>query len=331
MTLGMAMLGCAADVRGCDAQAIDADPALPSQRVPIDRPLWTGVRCIDTLLTIGRGARVGIFGEPGCGKSTLLETIVRGTHADAVVVGLVGERGREAQSWLERIDARTSIVCATGDRPAEERIAAASLAMSQACALATRGLHVLLVLDSLARVAYALREEGVARGESVGRAGYPPSVFAHLARLVERAGAFHSGSVTMLATVLSDGDDRDPVSEAARSLLDGHLQLSGALAQAGRFPAIDVLASTSRTMHAVVTPEHRAAASRVRAALAALASSADARSLGLEPADERTQAAVAAESQIERLLRQGPVQISPPAALEALAQTADMCGVDHGF
>lgn len=325
------MLGRTGDARGCDAQTFDADPALPSQRVPVDRPLWTGVRCIDTLLTIGRGARVGIFGAPGCGKSTLLESIVRGTHADAIVVGLVGERGREAQSWLERIDARTSIVYATSDRPACERIAAAALAMSQACTLANRGLHVLLVLDSLARVAYALREERVARGESVGRGGYPPSVFTHLARLAERAGAFRTGSVTMLATVLSDGDDRDPVSEAARSLLDGHIQLSVELAQAGHFPAIDVPASASRTMRAVVTPEHWAAAAAVRAALAALARSAEARSLGLEPADELTQIAVAAQPQLERLQRQGPACTAPSAALEALAQTADMCGVDHGF
>jgi ATP synthase in type III secretion protein N len=330
-TLGTALLGRAVDASCAIHGAIDAPAALPSQRAAIDRPLWTGVRCIDALLTIGRGARVGIFGAPGAGKSTLLETIVRGTRADAVVVALAGERGREARRWIDDLDGRTSIVCATSDRPAEERVRAASLAMAQACALAARGLHVLLVLDSLARVAYALREAAVTRGESVGRGGYPPSVFASLAQLVERAGAFPQGSVTMLATVLNDGDDRDPVSESARSLLDGHIQLSPALAQSGRFPAIDVPASASRTMSAVVTAEHAAAAASVRAALAALARSEDARALGLEPADPLTRSAVAAEPQLERLLRQGPEPVPPSAALAVLAQTADMLEVGHGF
>jgi type III secretion protein N (ATPase) len=340
-TLGAAVLGRALDSSGAPLDcgpvpdglcgALDAPAALPSLRRPVERPMWTGVRAIDALLTIGRGARVGIFGAPGCGKSTLLETIVAGVRADAVVVGLVGERGREAQRWIDVCDARTSVICATSDRPAQERIDAAWFAMSHACALASRGLHVLLLLDSLARIAYALREAGVTSGESVGRGGYPPSVFSRVAQLVERAGAFACGSVTMLATVLTDGDDRDPVSESARALLDGHIQLSSGRAQAGRFPAIDVPASASRTMAQVVTGEHAQAAALVRGALAALQRSEDARALGLEPADCLTRSAVAAERQLEGLLRQGIGPIDPRATLEALAQTADMFGEGYGY
>jgi type III secretion protein N (ATPase) len=298
-------------------------------RAPVDRPLFTGVRAIDALLTIGRGARVGIFGSPGAGKSTLLETIVRGTAADAVVLGLVGERGREAHAWLACLDRRTTIVCATSDRPAAQRVAAAHTALAQANALAARGLHVLLLLDSLARVAAALRECALAAGEPAGRGGYPPSVFASMAHLCERAGSFAFGSITMIATVLSEGDDRDPVSESARSLLDGHIVLSPSLARAGRFPAIDVVASASRTMDAVTGPEHRRRAGRVRAALARLDAMADARALGVEASDPWTLAAVTAEPAIERLLRQGRDPVPAPATLEALRETADTLGVAY--
>jgi FliI/YscN family ATPase len=341
VTLGTALLGRAVDANAVPLDggpvprglrgAIGAPAPAPSQRSPISRPLWTGVRAIDALLTLGRGARVGIFGPPGAGKSSLLETIVRGTRADAVVVALAGERGREAQRWMAACDARTCIVCATGDRPAQERARVAELAFAQAGALAARGLHVLLVLDSLARVAYALRELGVQRGESVGRGGYPPGVVPRLAQLVERAGSFHIGSVTLLATVLHDGDDRDPISEAARSLLDGHITLSERLARAGSYPAIDVLASTSRTMPEVVSAAHLRDAGTVRAALAALAAHEDARALGLEPSTPALLAAIAAEPALHALLRQGPIPAAPGQALEALARTADMLGEDHGY
>jgi ATP synthase in type III secretion protein N len=342
----MIMLGTAALGRALDANAValdglgaidgastrlEAAAPLPSQRQAITAPLWTGVRCIDALLTIGRGARVGIFGAPGAGKSTLLETIVHGARADAVAIGLVGERGREAQRWIATRDARTTVICATSDRAAQERVRAAQLLMAHAWALASRGLHVLVVLDSLARYAHALREVAVASGESVGRGGYPPSVFARMAQLVERAGAFAEGSITMLATVLNDGEDHDPVSECARSLLDGHLQLSPRLAHAGRFPAINVLASASRTMEAVANAAHVRDAARVRSALACLDCCADARSLGIEPADAPTRTAIAAESALEALLRQGRAPVSYRRSLEALEQTADMLGEAHGY
>ena len=236
----------------------------PNERTAIGEPLWTGIRVVDALLTIGRGARVGIFGAPGAGKTTLLESLVDGCAADAVVVALAGERGREAQHWIARRDERTTVVCATSDRPAYERVLAAHVAVAHAQALRERGLDVLLVLDSLARFAAASREIAVASGESAGRGGFPPSVFAELARLVEVAGAVRDGSITLIATVLSDGDDRDPVSEAARSVLDGHVALSVALAQAGWFPAVDVLGSTSRTMDMVASEPHLRDARRLR-------------------------------------------------------------------
>ena len=296
---------------------------LPHERVPVDRPFWSGVRAIDGLLTLGRGARVGIFGAPGSGKSTLLESLVSGCTADAVVVGLCGERGREAQRWIERRDARTTVVCSTSDRPAKERIACVEVAFAHAAALRDRGLHVAFVLDSLARFAAALRETATARGESVGRGGYPASVFAQLARFLEVAGPLRGGSITLIATVLSDGDDRDPVSDAARSLLDGHLQLSPRLAAAGRFPAIDVPASASRTMEAVAEPAQRRNAGAVRAALALLDRIDDARALGILPEGAAGARIVAAEPALEAFLRQGDRPSAPALTLAMLAELAD--------
>jgi FliI/YscN family ATPase len=303
---------------------VEVPSPLPNARAPIAEPLWTGIRVLDGFITIGRGARIGIFGAAGAGKSTLLESIVAGCAADAVVVALAGERGREAQRWIERRDDRTTVVCATSDRCARDRLRAARIALAHADALRQRGLHVLLVLDSLARVAAALREIGVSGGESTGRGGYPPSVFAELARLLEVAGALRDGSITLIATVLQDGDDRDPVSEAARSLLDGHVALSDRLAAAGRFPAVDVLASASRTMESIVEPAHLRDARSLRAAIAELDRIDDARALGVAPREGPARAAVAIEDRLEGFLRQGP-QASPYgetlAKLAAIAQS----------
>jgi type III secretion protein N (ATPase) len=333
MPLGTVMLGRAVDARG---RALDDGASLrgrskntavqapqPSQRRAVETPFWTGIRAVDALLTIGRGARVGVFGPPGCGKSTLLHVLMSGSYADAVVVGLIGERGREAQEWLRLCPRHASIICATSDRSAAERVHAARVAMAQADALRSRGLHVLLILDSLARFAAALREVALASGESVGRGGYPPSVFANLARLVEVPGNTLRGSITLVATVLSDGDEGDPVSEAARSLLDGHIALSPKLAQAGRFPAIDLLESTSRTMSEVVDEAHEADACLVRRALASLAQTEDARSLGIIPADPFALRAMAVEASIEALMRQGKLPVRPARSLSALAALAD--------
>jgi FliI/YscN family ATPase len=301
----------------------------PNERAPVCRPFWTSVRVLDGLLTFGRGARIGIFGSPGAGKSTLIESIVDGCVADAVVIALIGERGREAQRWIERRDARTTIVCATSDRSPCERIRASTVAFAHAAALRERGLHVLVVLDSLARVASALRERATAAGESVGRAGYPPSVFSEMARFVEVAGPLAYGSMTLVATVLNDGDDRDPVSDAARALLDGHLVLSDRLAREGRFPAIDVPSSASRTMPLVAREEHIRQAARVRAAIAWLDRMADARALGVEPVEAAAQAAVAGEERIEDFLRQRTPAL-PTETLAALADLADTLEVSNG-
>lgn len=333
LPLGTALLGRTIDP---NARALDGGAPIrararrvhlrapdPANRSGVVMPFWTGIRAVDALLTIGRGARIGIFGPPGCGKSTLLHLLMRGAYADAVVVGLVGERGREAEEWMRLCPRHASIVCATSDRSAAQRVHAARVAMAQADALRERGLHVLLVIDSLARFAAALREIAISAGESPGRGGYPPSVFAELARLVEVAGSATRGSITMVASVLSDGDERDPVSESARSLLDGHLALSPRLAQAGRFPAIDVPASTSRTMAQVVDERHARAAALVRRALTALAQTEDARMLGIVPADVFTLRAVEAESALESLLRQGNLPARASESLAALAAVAD--------
>jgi len=319
--------GCAALGYAIDAGAsrrLQTSVPRPAERGSVVRPLWTGIRAIDALTTIGRGARVGIFGGPGLGKSVLVEWIVGGAHADAVVVALVGERGREARAWLDLLGPKTTIVTATSDRCARERVRAAEAAFAQARALAARGLNVLLVLDSLARYATALRELALASGEPVGRGGFPASVFSGMATLVEGAGAFECGSITLIATVLDDGDQRDPVSEAARSLLDGHLQLSPRLAHEGRFPALDIGSSVSRTMPLVATTGHRRNAALARAAIAELDRSADARAMGIEGATPAIRAALAAESSLERLLRQHDQAVCPTVTLAMLQQTADI-------
>ncbi len=334
MPLGMPILGRAIDAAGTP---LDGGPPIrgratsaalhapePSQRKAVRTAFWTGIRTVDALLTVGRGARIGIFGPPGCGKSTLLHSLIHASGADAVVVGLVGERGREAEEWVRVCPPHACVVCATSDRSPAQRIHAARVAMAQAHALRSRGLHVLLVLDSLARYAAALREVALACGESVGRAGYPASVFAELARFLEVAGACKRGSITLVGTVLSDGDERDPVSDAARSLLDGHIALSPKLAHAGRFPAIDLLASASRTMGEIADPVHLEHASAVRRAVSVLAQSEDARSLGIAPTDAFAVRAIAAEPYIDRLLRQGKLPSSPAQTLSALAAVADI-------
>jgi FliI/YscN family ATPase len=335
LPLGTPLLGRAVDASGTPldgrpaprgrALAVDGPPLAVGARRPCDAVCWTGVRAIDGPLALGRGARIGIFGPPGAGKSALLDAIVRGTDADAVVVALVGERGREAERRVAALDARTTIICATADRAPAERVRAAEVAFAQAGALRARGLDVLLVVDSLARVCAAARETMLALGEPAGRGGYPPGVFALLARLVERAGAAAAGSVTLVATVLSDGpDEHDPVSEAARAALDGHVVVSERLARAGQFPAIDVAASASRTLAEVASPAHAAAARALRAAVAALDASRDARSLGLTPDDPFLARCVAAESAVQCFLRQGAAPCPPHQTLTELLRLADI-------
>lgn len=310
-----------APIRGARRRPLFCAPA-PCDRVPIDRPLWSGVRAIDSLLTFGRGARIGVLGGAGVGKTTLLDTIARGCAAEAVIYAAIGERGREAERAIARTDDRTTTIVATGDDRAAEWVAAAEFAMAHAVHLRARGLHVLLLCDSLARYANALRELALARGEPLGRGGWPPSVVPALARWLESAGATRHGSITIVATVLA-ADVEDPLLDATRALLDGHIALSPALAHAGRFPAIDIPGSRSRTMDAVVAPEHLVAANRVREAICLLERSADARALGMHGDDPRLLAAVAAEPELRALLEQGPEPAEPERSLRILAEAAD--------
>jgi flagellum-specific ATP synthase len=251
------------------------------EREPIKEPLSTGIRVLDGMLTVGRGQRVGIFGGSGVGKSTLIGMMTRNTAADMTVVGLVGERGREVREFLE--DAlgeegrkRSVVLVSTSDESPLLRMRAALAATSVAEFYAARGKHVLLVLDSLTRYAMAAREVGLAAGEPPASKGYTPSVFTRLARLVERAGNFQRGSITAFYTVLMEGDDQqDPLVDAVRSLLDGHVVLSRALAAEGWYPPVHVLDSLSRLMPAVTEKPHRQKAALARRLLAAYARSED--------------------------------------------------------
>jgi len=249
-------------------------PVAPFARQLIEAPIQLGIRAVDGLLTCARGQRIGIFGEPGVGKSTLLADIVRGTDADVVVLALIGERGREVREFVERqLGAegrrRAVVVAATSDRPAMERVKAAHVATTIAESFRDRGAHVLLLMDSITRFARAQREIGLAAGEPATRRGFPPSLFAALPRLLERAGPVANGSITGIYTILIEGDmSLDPVAEEVQAILDGHVILSSELAQRNHFPAIDVLHSRSRLMDTVVPAEQRAAAARIRELMA---------------------------------------------------------------
>ncbi|CDG82299.1 FliI/YscN family ATPase [Janthinobacterium agaricidamnosum] len=288
--VGEHLFGCVLDGFGrvvFDTQGRKTEPAAWRSTVPVirdapvatDRPrivdtLATGVRAIDGLLTLGRGQRMGIFAGPGCGKTTLMAAIARGCGADAIVFGLIGERGREVNEFLQHeLDAelvsKTIIVCATSDRTSMERARAAFTATAIAEGFRARGKHVLLLVDSLTRFARAQREIGLAAGEPPARGGFTPSVYTMLPRLVERAGLTQSGSITALYTVLVDGEAAsDPIGDEAKSLLDGHILLSKKLAEQGHYPAIDVLASISRTMGNVTESAQRKSASRFRELMA---------------------------------------------------------------
>ncbi len=251
-----------------------ADPPNPMQRSIISRPLALGVRALDGLLTCGEGQRMGIFAAAGVGKSTLLSTLVKNTEAEIVVLALIGERGREVREFIEHDLGpeglrKAILVVSTSDRPSMERLKAAYVATSVAEYFRDQGRRVLLLMDSVTRFGRALREIGLASGEPPARRGFPPSVFSSLPRLMERAGMSDRGSITALYTVLVEGDDMsEPIADETRSILDGHIVLSRALAQKNHYPAIDILASISRVMNTVITPEHRQAAGQLRQILA---------------------------------------------------------------
>lgn len=261
-------------------------PSNPLMRPRVVEPLSIGVRAIDGLLTVGRGQRVGIFAGSGVGKSTLLGMIARNTSADVNVIALIGERGREVLEFIEKDLgpeglARSVVIVATSDQPALIRMKGALIATTIAEYFRDRGLNVMLMMDSVTRYAMALREVGLAIGEPPATRGYTPSVFAELPRLLERAGTGPKGSITAFYTVLVDGDDmNEPIADAVRGILDGHIVLSRALAHKGHFPAIDVLQSVSRVMKEIVDEEHQDAANELKSLLATFRDSEDLINIG---------------------------------------------------
>jgi flagellum-specific ATP synthase len=311
---------------------LSSRPLNPIDRIPISEPLDTGVRAINALLTVGRGQRMGLFAGSGVGKSVLLGMMARYTAADVTVVGLIGERGREVKEFIEDILgreglARAVVVAAPADSSPVMRMQGAVYATSIAEHFRDRGRNVLLLMDSLTRYAMAAREVALAIGEPPATKGYPPSVFAKLPHLVERAGNGRAGrgSITGFYTVLTEGDDQqDPIADAARAILDGHLVLDRALAESGHYPAIDIEQSISRVMHQVVDPRQLKLARRLKALWSRYQRSRDLISVGayVPGSDPETDMAIALMPRIASLLQQdmhaGATLAASADALEAL-------------
>jgi flagellum-specific ATP synthase len=341
--VGLGLLGRVVDGEGVPldggpAPRIDAEvplagrPINPLQREPITRPLDVGVRVINAVLPIGRGQRIGLFAGSGVGKSTLLGMMTRYTEADVIVVGLVGERGREVRDFVERTlgpeGMRRAVVVATpADRPPLSRLRGAYRATAIAEWFRDQGRQVLLLVDSLTRVAQAQREIGLSVGEPPTTRGYPPSVFARLPALVERAGngGASGGSITAFYTVLTEGDDHnEPISDAARAILDGHVLLSRAVADAGIYPAIDIESSVSRVVPEITDAAWRERIRQVRGLVSAYNANRDLIALGAyqKGADPRIDEAIRRWPQVQRLLLQDVAQSASlrdsRAALEAV-------------
>ncbi|MCP3854973.1 MAG: FliI/YscN family ATPase [Actinomycetia bacterium] len=301
-------------------------PPNPLDRPPIDRQLQVGVRSIDALIPCGRGQRVGIFAGSGVGKSNLLSMMVRGSDADVAVIALVGERGREVVEFIERDlgpegMAKAVVVVATSDTPALVRRNAALTATRIAEHFRDTGNDVLLVMDSVTRFAMAQREIGLSAGEVPASRGYTPSVFAALPQLLERAGRTATGSITAFYTVLVEGDDlNDPVADAARSMLDGHIVLSRDIANAGRFPAVDVLQSASRVATSVRTGDQLDRANKVRSILATWEAARDLVEVGAyqRGSDPAIDEAIERMPSIARFLVQPSTTIVPSDAADAM-------------
>lgn len=291
-----------------------APPPGPLEREPIRESLTTGVRAIDAFLTVGRGQRIGIFGGSGVGKSTLLGSLVKNSDAEVAVLALVGERNREVRDFIEHELGeegmkRAVLVVATSDRPSPLRVRACYTALAIAEYFRDQGKDVLLVADSVTRLAMAQREIGLATGEPPSQKGYTPSVFQMLPRIFERAGRFRRGSITGFFTVLVEGDDmNEPIADAVRGILDGHIVLSRRLGQRGHYPAIDILQSISRLASRVAAEGQSEAASKLRDSLAMLQSSEDLIRMGAYTAgsNAKLDAAIRLESGLESFLRQAP-------------------------
>jgi flagellum-specific ATP synthase len=318
---------------------LHAQPPVAMERRRVTRPLAVGLRAIDACLTVGEGQRLAIMAGPGVGKSVLLGMLARSADADVVVVGLVGERGREVRDFIERDLgaglARAVVVVATSDASPLHRVRAAMAATAVAEHFRAQGRRVLLLVDSLSRVAQAQREIGLAAGEPPTTKGYPPSSFAMLPRLVERAGNDGGpGSITAFYTVLAEGDDQaDPIADAAKATLDGHLVLSRKLAESGHFPAIDVLASISRVMNDVVEPAQRELARQAREVLATYREAADLVDVGAYAAgsNPRVDRALRCIQPLNAFLRQGPGERSSlPETLSALRRALGLSEAPRG-
>lgn len=286
------------------------------QRRPVNRQLALGVRAIDTLFACGQGQRLGLFAGSGVGKSTLLGMLARGTEAECTVIALVGERGREAEEFVREQLAdgleRSVVVVATSDQPPMVRLRSAMVATAIAEWFRDQGGEVLLLMDSLTRFAMAQREVGLAAGEPPTTRGYPPSTFSMLAELLERAGTSQNGSVTGLYTVLVEGDDLDePISDAARSILDGHIVLSRHIAEMGQWPAIDLLASVSRLASTLSSPDDLAAATKARRLMAVWEESRDLIEVGAyrPGTSPELDEAIALRAPLEAALRQGKDEV----------------------
>jgi FliI/YscN family ATPase len=297
----------------CDEQfPVFGYPPDPLRRQRVTRPISIGVRTIDSLLTCGEGQRIGLFAAAGVGKSTLLGMIARNTEAEVNVIGLIGERGREVRDFLEHdLGAeglkRSVVVCATSNEPSLVRLKAAYITTAIAEYFRNRGMKVMLMMDSVTRFARAQREVGLACGEPPARAGYTPSVFAELPKLLERAGNSDRGSITAFYTVLVAGDDmNEPVADEVRSILDGHIILSRDLAAQGHYPAIDALQSVSRVMSTVAEAEHQKLASKMREVLATYEKQKDLILIGAyqKGADPRVDYAITMIDRINDFLRQ---------------------------
>jgi flagellum-specific ATP synthase len=298
---------------------LHAAPPDPLRREHITEPLVTGIRAIDAFLPCGKGQRVGFFGGSGVGKSTLLGSITRHNESDVTVIALIGERNREVRAFLEQemgpeARKRSVVVVATSDRPAPLRVRACFVAMAVAEYFRDQGKSVLLVMDSVTRLAMAQREIGLASGEPPSQKGYTPSVFALLPKVFERAGNFKAGSITGFFTVLVEGDDfNEPICDATRAILDGHVILSRKLGASGHYPAIDVLSSVSRLISRVSSREHQALAQKIRHSLAAFQHSEDLIRLGAYVAGSNTKldASIQIQDRLTDFLRQHPDESAP--------------------
>ena len=345
LKVGQGLLGRIVDARGrCidgrpqpmlyERLPLERDPVNPTQRPRIDTPLSTGVRVIDGMLTCGRGQRLGIFAGSGVGKSVLLGMMGRFTDADVTVIALIGERGREVNEFVQRELgaeglARSVVVVATSNEPALLRVQAAYAATTIAEYFQDAGKNVLLVMDSVTRFALAQREIGLSAGEPPTTRGFPPSTFALMPKLVERAGRTAKGSITAFYSVLVEGDDEnEPVADTMRGLLDGHVWLSRRLAERGHFPAIDVLKSISRLMNDISSPAEKQAAQVIRQLLAVLQENEDLLSIGAyrQGTNREIDVAVAMKDEINGLLRQQVDEHSSLADVRtAVMQLAQKC------